>query len=62
MVVKTPVKWVPEGDEIIYVNHGPHIGKEMPGVLPLHPWGGGHGKVLDAALEKLDAICGICNC
>jgi len=25
-----------------------------------HPWGGGHSKVLDAALEKLDAICGIC--
>ena len=27
-----------------------------------HPWGGGHINVLQAALEKLDAICGICNC
>lgn len=124
MVVKTTVKWVPERGEIIYVNHSPHIGKEMPGVHPLlvsssqvfnertgivigfpmthaafnadnpfavivqgpknevgyvlafqpksfdweergatkHPWGDGHSKVLDAALEKLDAICGICNC
>lgn len=124
MVPKTPVKWVPERGEIIYVNHSPRVGKEMPGVHPLlvaspqafnertgivigfpmthaalnadnpfavavqgpksevgyvlglqpksfdweergatkHPWGGGHGKVLDAALEKLDAICGICNC
>ncbi len=26
-----------------------------------HPWGGGHGKVLSAALRKLDAICGICG-
>lgn len=31
------------------------------GAVP-HPWGGGHGKVLDAALEKLDAICGVCKC
>lgn len=124
MVAKTTVKWVPERGEIIYVNHSPHAGKEMPGVHPLlvsssqafnertgivigfpmthaafnadnpfavavqgpknevgyvlafrpksfdweecgatkHPWGGGHSKVLDAALEKLDAICGICNC
>jgi mRNA interferase MazF len=26
-----------------------------------HPWGGGHGQVLTAALKKLDAICGICE-
>jgi mRNA interferase MazF len=26
-----------------------------------HPWGGGHDAVLAAALDKLDAICGICN-
>ena len=26
-----------------------------------HPWAGGHTKVLAAALNKLDAICGICS-
>ena len=26
-----------------------------------HPWGGGHEKVLAAALEKLAAICGVCK-
>ncbi len=26
-----------------------------------HPWGGGHGQALKAALKKLDAICGICE-
>jgi len=26
-----------------------------------HPWKGGHGSVLEAALRKLDAICGICR-
>jgi mRNA interferase MazF len=124
MAAKTLNKWIPERGEIIYVNHSPHAGKEMPGVHPLlvasprsfnertgivigfpmthaeynadnpfavtvqgpkkeigyvlafqpksfdlvergatrHPWGGGHGNVLEAALEKLDSICGICNC
>lgn len=124
MKAKAAVKWIPERGEIIYVNHSPHAGKEMPGVHPLlvaspqtfnaqtgivigfpmthaafnadnpfavavqgpknevgyvlafqpksfdwkergatkHPWGSGHSKVLDAALEKLDAICGICSC
>lgn len=124
MAVMVPSNWVPDRGEIIYVNHSPHAGKEMPGVHPLlvsssqafnertgivigfpmthaafnadnpfavavqgpksevgyvlafqpksfdwlergatkHPWGGGHDKVLNAALEKLDAICGICDC
>ncbi len=124
MVAKTSIKWAPERGEIIYINHSPHVGKEMPGMHPLlvtspqsfnertgivigfpmthaafnsdnpfavavqgpkneigyvlafqpksfdwaergamrHPWGSGHGKVLEAALEKLDAICGICKC
>ena len=26
-----------------------------------HPWGSGHGRVLAAALAKLDLICGICE-
>lgn len=124
MTVKKVIQWVPERGEIIYVNHSPHVGKEMPGVHPLlvsspqsfnertgivigfpmthaasnadnpfavavqgpkgevgyilgfqpksfdwvqrgatqHPWGGGHAQVLAAALEKLDSICGICDC
>lgn len=124
MAVKAPLKWVPDRGEIIYINHTPHAGVEMPGVHPLlvsstrtfneqtgivigfpmthaafnadnpfavviqgpkeeiayilsfqpksfdwekreatqHPWGGGHDNVLKAALEKLDAICGICEC
>ena len=27
-----------------------------------HPWGSGHDKALAVALNKLDAICGICEC
>jgi mRNA interferase MazF len=123
MATKAPVKWVPQRGEIIYVNHSPQAGKEMPGVHPLlvasaqafnertgivigfpmthaqfnadnpfavavqgpkkeigyvlafqpksfdwvergatpHPWGVGHDKVLEAALGKLDSICGICD-
>ena len=117
----TPSPWAPERADIIYVQHSPHAGKEMPGMHPmlvcstrvfnertgivigfpmthaqcnkdnpfavavqgpkgevgyvlafqpkssdwkarqasLHPWGGGHEQALVAALEKLDAICGI---
>jgi mRNA interferase MazF len=117
--------WVPERADIIYIEHSPHVGQEMPGLHPMlvcstrafneragvvigfpmthaafnadnpfalavhgpknsnevgyvlafqpksfdwrarnarpHPWGGGHGAVLNAALKKLDAICGVCN-
>lgn len=124
MAANAPIQWVPERGEIIYVNHSPHAGKEMPGLHPLlvtspqafnertgivigfpmthaafnadnpfavavqgpkkevgyvlafqpksfdwvergamqHPWGGGHGKVLEEVLGKLDSICGICDC
>jgi mRNA interferase MazF len=124
MAAKQHSPWCPERAEIIYIQHSPHVGKEMPGLhsllvcssrafnertgivigLPmthaafnadnpfavavqgpegqvgyvlafqpksfdwrarragLHPWGGGHVKVLAAALSKLDAICGICEC
>jgi mRNA interferase MazF len=117
-----PALWVPQRGEIIFIEHSPHVGKEMPGLHPMlvmstaafndrtsvviglpmthaafnadnpfalavpgpknevgyvlafqpksfdwrarkarpHPWGGGHNKVLAAAMKKLDAICGIC--
>ena len=123
MAVRKPTLWIPERAEIIFIEHSPHAGKEMPGTHPLlvcspsafnartgiviglpmthaafnadnpfalavqgpkgevgyvlafqpksfdwreraarpHPWGTGHGAVLKAALEKLDAICGICQ-
>ena len=35
MAVNAPIKWVPDRGEIIYVNHSPHAGKEMPGLHPL---------------------------
>ena len=115
--------WAPERGEIIFIEHSPHAGKEMPNTHPLlvcstrmfnerigivigfpmthaaynadnpfaltvpgpkgevgyvlafqpksfdwkaskaktHPWGGGHTKILSAALKKLDAICGVCE-
>lgn len=123
MAVKAPLRWAPDRGEIIYINHSPHTGLEMPGVHALlvsstkafnvktgivigfpmthaafnadnpfaiavkgpkdeigyvlafqpksfdwekrgatkHPWRHGHDNVLRAALEKLDAICGICD-
>jgi mRNA interferase MazF len=27
--------WVPERAEIIYIEHSPHVGKEMPGLHPM---------------------------
>ncbi len=118
-----PSVWVPQRGEIIFIEHSPHVGKEMPGPHPMlvmssaafnerssvvigfpmthaafnadnpfavpvpgpkgevsyvlafqpksfnwrarkarkHPWGEGHSKVLDQAMKKLDAICGICK-
>lgn len=35
MATRASIKWVPERGEIIYVNHNPHVGKEMPGMHPL---------------------------
>ena len=123
MIARRAALWVPERAEIIFIEHSPHVGKEMPGLHPLlvcstkafaertsvvigfpmthaefnadnpfaiavkgpknelgyvlafqpksfdwrarnarqHPWGCGHDKVLFAALEKLDAICGVCK-
>lgn len=122
-MVRRAALWVPERGEIIFIEHSPHVGKEMPGLHPMlvsstqafaertsivigfpmthagfnadnpfaiavkgprnevgyvlafqpksfdwrvrnarpHPWGGGHDKVLAAVLEKLDAICGVCD-
>ena len=116
-------QWSPARAEIIYIQHSPHAGREMPGLHPLlvcseqrfnertgiviglpmthsasnagnpfavsvrgpkgeigyvlafqpksfdwkargaspHPWGGPHNEVLAGALQKLDAICGICK-
>ncbi|MEO5931960.1 MAG: type II toxin-antitoxin system PemK/MazF family toxin [Duganella sp.] len=31
----TPAGWIPERSEIIYIQHRPHAGDEMPGVHPL---------------------------
>ena len=120
---RASLNWVPDRAEIIFIEHSPHVGKEIPGVHPLlvcspkifnertgiviglpmthssqhatnpfalavqgpkaevgyvlalqpksfdwrmrnakpHAWGGGHTKVLQHALKKLDAICGVCN-
>jgi len=122
-MARRPANWVPERGEIIFIEHSPHVGREMPGLHPMlvcstaafaartsvvigfpmthaefnadnpfalavkgpknevgyvlafqpksfdwrarnarpHPWGGGYGKVLAAALKKLDTICGVCN-
>jgi mRNA interferase MazF len=30
-----PAGWVPDRSEIIYIQHSPHVGGEMPGVHPL---------------------------
>lgn len=113
--------WSPDRGDIVYINHSPQAGREIPGDHPLlvcstrafnlktsfvigfpmthasfnadnpfavavigpnkevgyvltfqpksfdwrergarpHPWGGGHFKILAAALEQLDSICGI---
>lgn len=115
--------WVPDVADIIFIDHSPHAGKEMPGLHPLlvmstkafnqktgivigfpmthaefnadnpfalpvqggkgevgyvlafqpksfdwkarnarlHPWGAGHHDTLRAAMNKLNAICGICE-
>ncbi|HXX86311.1 MAG TPA: type II toxin-antitoxin system PemK/MazF family toxin [Casimicrobiaceae bacterium] len=34
-MAKKNAAWVPERGEIIYIQHSPHIGKEMPGLHPL---------------------------
>lgn len=34
-MVRKAAHWVPERGEIIYIQHSPHKGKEMPGVHPL---------------------------
>ena len=30
-----PVGWIPDRSEIIYIQHSPHAGTEMPGIHPL---------------------------
>ncbi|MDR2187140.1 MAG: type II toxin-antitoxin system PemK/MazF family toxin [Azonexus sp.] len=114
--------WAPERADIIWINHTPSVGREIPDRHPmlvmstqafnrktgiviglpmthaatnannpfavpivgpneeiayilafqpksfdwrqrdakLHPWGGGHDKILQRALQTLDTICGIC--
>jgi mRNA interferase MazF len=32
---KRPALWVPERAEIIFIEHSPHVGKEMPGLHPM---------------------------
>ena len=34
-MAQRPAIWAPERGEIIYIQHSPHAGKEMPGVHPL---------------------------
>jgi mRNA interferase MazF len=34
-MVRVPSLWVPERAEIIYIEHSPHVGKEMPGLHPM---------------------------
>jgi mRNA interferase MazF len=34
-VAKRPALWVPERGEIIFIEHSPHAGKEMPGLHPM---------------------------
>lgn len=31
----SPAGWIPERSEIIYIQHSPHAGDEMPGIHPL---------------------------
>lgn len=121
MAPAAPADWCPERGDIIYIQHSPHAGKEMPGLHPMlvssphsfnqrtgivigfpmthaelnkdnpfavavqgpqnevgyvlafqpksfdwrerkampHPWGGSHINILEAALARLAAICGI---
>ena len=35
MVAGAPVVWCPERAAIIYIQHSPHAGKEMPGLHPM---------------------------
>jgi len=35
MASRKPALWVPERGEIIFIEHSPHAGKEMPGTHPL---------------------------
>jgi mRNA interferase MazF len=34
-MAKRPALWVPERAEIIFIEHSPHSGKEMPGLHPM---------------------------
>ena len=34
-MAQKPATWAPERAEIIYIQHSPHVGKEMPGLHPL---------------------------
>ena len=34
-MARKPATWSPERAEIIYFQHSPHVGKEMPGLHPL---------------------------
>ena len=34
-MAKRPSSWVPERGEIIFIEHSPHVGKEMPGLHPM---------------------------
>jgi mRNA interferase MazF len=34
-MAKPPRLWVPERGEVIFIEHSPHVGKEMPGLHPM---------------------------
>lgn len=34
-MARRPALWVPERGEIIFIEHSPHVGKEMPGLHPM---------------------------
>jgi mRNA interferase MazF len=34
-MAKKPALWIPERAEIIFIEHSPHVGKEMPGLHPM---------------------------
>ena len=34
-MAKRPALWIPERAEIIFIEHSPHVGKEMPGLHPM---------------------------
>ena len=34
-MAKRPTLWIPERAEIIFIEHSPHVGKEMPGLHPM---------------------------